>query len=121
MKKILYIAGPMRGYHNLNTEAFYEAEVSLIRAGYAVLNPARHHVISPEKTVREYFIMDMKDLMLAEGIALLPGWHSSQGANCEYAIAGMLEIPTMTLSAWINIGPEPSAQVNQTALGFEEE
>jgi len=39
---VIYIAGPMRGYKNLNLKAFFDAEKKLKKDGWVVINPAKN-------------------------------------------------------------------------------
>ena len=96
-----YIAGPMRGYDQLNFPMFDSAAQQLAREGeYNVLNPAqmdREQGIDPAN-------MPVEDIDLSEiirrdcgnilslnpargdGMILLPGWWESAGARAEVAL-----------------------------------
>ena len=82
----VYIAGPMRGYENYNTEAFNDMQKRLEDFGYIVLNPA----VLP-KTLKEnqYLPICLSMLEQCDAIVLLKGWEKSVGAQaeCAYAVA----------------------------------
>jgi hypothetical protein len=100
----VYIAGPMRGYPELNFPAFDKAAALGRSLGWEVLSPAdmdrnagfdekedASPIFNPEK-IREFIRRDsdvIRELKAEEGdaIALLPGWHNSTGAKAEVALA----------------------------------
>ncbi|OJA82926.1 hypothetical protein BGV71_14240 [Burkholderia ubonensis] len=82
----LYLAGPMSGYADLNFPAF-RAEASRLRGlGFEIVNPAE---INPNTGADWLACMraDIKQLVDCDGIALLPGWDRSRGANVEQTLA----------------------------------
>ena len=82
----LYIAGPMSNYPELNFPAFH-AEAARLRAlGFEIVNPAE---INSDPTAEWLDCMraDIKQLVDCDGIALLPGWEQSRGANIEQTLA----------------------------------
>ncbi|MDR5825850.1 DUF4406 domain-containing protein [Caballeronia sp. LZ043] len=82
----VYIAGPMSGYPGLNFAAFH-AEAARLRAlGFEVVSPAEVDV-GPNPTWLTAMRADIKVLVECDGIALLPGWEQSKGAQVEHAIA----------------------------------
>lgn len=104
----VYLSGPMSGRENLNFPAFFEAEKRLLEMGYAVLNPARTsfellskktgHTIDEgnyqryislfeEADRKIYMLNDIKHVLDADAIALLPGWWASRGAIVEMMVA----------------------------------
>jgi hypothetical protein len=115
----IYLAGPMQGYAEFNFPAF-KAFAALLRAqGHEVFNPAerdieRHGGVdiskdNPTGSVKQsedthgFSLRDaLHDDMVwicrnAEGIALLPGWEASKGANAEWALAKALGLKFMYL------------------------
>ena len=100
---ILYIAGPMTGYPDLNYPAFYEAEKLLQSFGYETLNPA-DNVPEGEKTWLAFMRMSLVQLSKADGIAQLPDWAKSKGARLEYQIFRGLELPVQPLEDWLRAG-----------------
>lgn len=94
----LYIAGPMTGHDDYNYPAFNDAERLLKSMGYEVLNPARQGY---GKTYQEYLQLAVADVFECDGIALLPGWDRSPGANAEVALADALKKDASELSIWL--------------------
>ena len=89
-KGIIYILGPMRGYENLNFDAFNKAEEMLIELGWTVFNPARN----PDglKSPKAYIMIDIMALMECDAVLRLKGWDKSDGANVENALAKYLNL-----------------------------
>lgn len=88
----IYIAGPMRGQPELNFPAFFAAEEHLRKAGHNPINPARlpqDEGLEPD----DYIALDLEIIaVMADAIALLPGWHDSIGVHQEYSLAIDLDI-----------------------------
>lgn len=95
----LYIAGPMTGYPDLNYPAFHIAEEKLRAAGYETLNPAPND--PPEKTWLNFMRMSLVQISQADGVALLPDWLKSKGAQIEYNLAKALGLEVRTLEQWL--------------------
>lgn len=108
---ILYLAGPMTGYPEFNFPAFDEAAAELRAVGYEVINPAevdRALGFDPrsedEYTDENYHAAMRRDIplvMKADGVALLPGWRASRGANLEHDVARAIGNQAMTVRAWV--------------------
>lgn len=112
----IYLAGPMTGIPFFNYPAF-DAAASILRAdGHEVFNPADHDRemfggdISNETGSAEQSAADhgfdrraalKADLSWicdnAEGIAMLPGWEKSSGANAEIALSRALSLEIIYL------------------------
>lgn len=107
-KKVVYIAGPMRGYPEFNFDTFMWVEWHLRDAGYEVMNPARHDLESgfnpagltgnetpPEINfdIRDALTWDMVQVLSSDFIVTLPGWADSKGAQAEVATAKAAGIP----------------------------
>ena len=108
----LYLAGPMRGIENFNFHAFHEAASRLRAQGHEVFSPAERDIerwgsaeavaadyaVDPLRVARECFAADTEWICRhAEGIALLPGWEGSKGANAEVALADCLGLKVIYL------------------------
>lgn len=100
----LYVAGPMTGLPGHNVAAFNRAELVLKAIGYRVLNPARHEGLC--SSWQGYMRLGLTDVCNADGVALLPGWENSKGAQLEKATAEALDIPVKTLEEWLWESPE---------------
>lgn len=94
MTKVVYVSGPMTGYPDHNFPAFNEAAKGLLEDGYWVINPADGGVIDGWEW-SDYLRQDIKDLMAADAIYMLPDWRFSRGARLEYTIAVELGMDVM--------------------------
>ena len=108
MKKCIYICGPMRKIPLYNFPAFHEAEETLTRFGWEVLNPAKidnqHDGVDPnvlpddhdwngvpvEMDLKAIIKRDVEALLECDAIYMLPGWKNSQSAVAEVAVADWL-------------------------------
>lgn len=100
-KRKLYLAGPMTGYPQLNFPAFHAAAAQLRAAGFEVVNPAELN-LDPGTSWRQCMIIDIRELVLCDGIALLPCWENSKGASLEYRIARGLDMQVDRVEGWLN-------------------
>lgn len=97
MRPTLYLAGPMSGIPELNFPAFRRAKEHLTQFGFGVISPLDLELNeqAEDKGGEDrhiYLREDFKFLCMADGIALLPGWEQSVGANAELAVARMLKM-----------------------------
>ena len=98
MKRRIYISGPMTGIEPREyRRRFREAEAILRRHGYGFINPCRvwacrfpwlyrlmNAMLGRRLTYAVILAYDLILLMTrADGIAMLPGWQSSRGAQIE--------------------------------------
>lgn len=118
----IYLAGPMRGIPNFNFPEFDRWAEALRRMGYEVFSPAdrdrKHYGPGIEEnptgseavatkaigfSIREAMLTDCTYICNeADGIALMPGWEKSSGANAEHALAIALGIERIYLDGgWI--------------------
>ncbi len=88
----VYISGPMTGIPDFNFPAFMHAESMIAARGHTAINPAKNG-LTKSHSWREHMKADIRMLLDADAITLLPGWASSKGAACEYQIASALGIP----------------------------
>lgn len=116
----LYLAGPMRNIEHYNFPAFDEAAAALRARGYTVFNPAeadRENGFDATGLDGEGLELQGFDLRKAlkmdlgwicdhaSGIAVLPGWEDSLGANAEVALAKSLNILVMAARDWEMTSP----------------
>lgn len=87
-RTVIYISGPMSGYFGLNFESFHAATASLRERGYQVISPAE--IKQKATTWAACMRQDIKALMDADKVAVLPGWEKSKGAQIEVKLAQSL-------------------------------
>lgn len=102
---ILYIAGPMTGYPDLNYPAFLAAEAQLQAAGFETRNPVdaeQDNETGEQKSWSWYMRHALRMVTEADGVALLPGWDKSRGAILERHVAYQLELSVRELAQWLS-------------------
>ena len=95
----LYIAGPMSQLPEFNYPAFMDAERQLVAAGYEVENPAGPGQVDGW-TWQDYMKRGIGQLVRCDGVALLPGWDLSRGAQIEAALATQLGMRLWSVDMW---------------------
>jgi hypothetical protein len=80
----LYLSGPITGIPNDNHPLFNSVAAALRKQGFHVFNPACN-----DETKPRWYLMaiDLIQVLLADGVAVLPGWNKSLGASLEVTIA----------------------------------
>lgn len=104
----LYVAGPMSGLPEHNHPAFYAAQAELEAAGYRVLNPADNSG-DATGTWEFYVRAGLRQLLEADGVAVLPGWDRSPGARLEAYVASRIEMPVHSAKVWLFMALEEAA------------
>lgn len=101
----VYIAGPMRGYPAFNFPAFHGAAKEWYDLGWDVIDPAamdEAQGFNPETDDVQYagdFVKRDIDCIMGldvengDGLAVLPGWEKSIGAQAEVALARWRGLP----------------------------
>ena len=89
---VYYESGPMRinGRTGFNYEVFNEVEAELkptLAPGDEIINPARNFNGDSTRPTEEYLALDLKQVLEADVIVLLPGWENSEGAKLEVSVA----------------------------------
>lgn len=114
----LYLAGPMTGIQYFNAPAFADAAFRLRLVGFEVFNPAENDIangielgkFNGTENLSEHGF-SLRDILKqdltwicdnAEGIAVLPGWEKSKGANTEVSLALALGLPSQSYRTWID-------------------
>ena len=102
MKRRIYLSGPMSGVERADyVRRFGEAERILRRHGYGCINPCRvwacrwpwiyramEWVLGKRLAYAVVLCYDILLLMTrADGIAMLPGWQASRGAQIEHFVS----------------------------------
>lgn len=90
----VYVAGPMRGYEELNFPAFNTKADELRAAGNTVVNPVEINP-DPNADFLDCMKADIRELIECDTIYMLKGWRSSKGASLEFQIAWALEFDVM--------------------------
>ncbi len=109
---VLYVAGPMSGYPDLNFPAFHAKAAELRAAGYVVINPAEINggadelvacaSMTPEELQAHWqkcMRKDITELCKCDGIAMLDGWTRSKGATLEHHVAKSLGLLVIEATA----------------------
>lgn len=93
MNEKIYISGAITGTDDY-MERFAQAEKTLIKSGYEVVNPAKVNAQLPESTsYDEYMEMSFCMLKMCDIVYMLDGWTDSNGAKMEYDKAVSLRLP----------------------------
>ncbi len=78
-----YLAGPMRGYPNLNRDTFISVADGLRAMGLTVWSPAEQASYL-QLSFAQCITLDLNQVInQCRKIAFLPGWRESLGANME--------------------------------------
>ena len=88
-KRIIYLAGPMKGMPEKNHPLFIEVTRQLREAGHRVYSPQEYPSNGQNGfDIRRAFASYATFICLeADTLVLLPGWENSLGATCERALA----------------------------------
>jgi 1-acyl-sn-glycerol-3-phosphate acyltransferase len=101
---IIYVAGPMTGLPEYNYPAFHHAADELKQAGYIVLNPADNEELNTSGQTQSwnwYIRHALRMLLDADGLALLPEWENSRGAQLEVHLAHAIGMPARAVDDWL--------------------
>lgn len=110
----LYISGPMSGIEDDNFPAFRAAAEKLRAAGYQPEDPSAKGRIDGWEW-KHYLAYDLKIVVDCDGVATLPGWLNSRGANLEVKTARALEIPVFPIDHWLAVA-DPLAERERELL-----
>lgn len=102
---VLYLSGPMSGLPNYNFPAFADHAFRLRRAGFVVLNPAENWGGSTDIPRAQCMRLDIQQVLLSDGVALIDGWRESPGARCEIDVAHSIEIRVQSVDRWLDEVP----------------
>lgn len=94
----LYLSGPMTGYPDLNFPAF-NAEAERLRAlGYEIVNPVD---INGDLGAdwKDCIKVDIDYVAECDGVAVIPGWEASSGAQIEVWTARHYKLPVIVASS----------------------
>lgn len=88
----VYISGPMTGYPLMNRVEFNRAEDALRIAGYDPINPSSNG-LPDDALYDQHMRADLRMLLEADAVAVLPGWELSRGSQIETRLASDLGMP----------------------------
>lgn len=100
---LLYLAGPMTHELEHGRPAFAEATKRLLDVGYYVEDRSRVEV--PDWSWETYLRHDLKAMLDCTGVAVLPGWEFSRGAQLEVQTARALAMPIRPVEQWLAMAP----------------
>ncbi len=95
----LYIAGPMTGHSGFNFAAFDAARKRLEKDGHKCVSPAdlvRYKHVGHDFTsttdpegfdIASMLLTELDEICHADGVYMLAGWESSDGAKIEHLFA----------------------------------
>lgn len=120
-KKRGYVAGPMRGYPQMNFPAFDAAAKKGRELGFTIFNPAEMDredgqavTFLPQKRKNRLYARRDTGVLLnhlnaeaGDFIAMLPGWEKSIGATAEHALARWLELEILDAITFRPLGERP--------------
>lgn len=90
----VYLSGPMSGIADNNFPEFHKWAEALRSTGLEVVSPAE---IQEAGTWELCLRADLRELCTCDGIALMPGWENSKGANLELHVAHRLGMKVLHL------------------------
>lgn len=96
----IYIAGPMTGYDDFNYPAFRAAAEQLGADGYLPLDPSKNYGGDQTRPRTDYLRCSLRQILRADGVAVLPGWEKSAGARMEIHVAHSLGLPIHQMDCW---------------------
>jgi len=96
---VIYLAGPMTGVEDFNYPAFRAAAAKLRAEGHNVISPAEYdrHELEWRPWI-DYMRRDLRLLLLADEVRVLPGWEHSRGASLEVHVARELGMKVRELN-----------------------
>jgi hypothetical protein len=124
----VYICGAMRGIPQLNHPAFFEAEDTLKKKGYNVINPARmdqelgldpHNSQMDSKFIEDCARRDIDAVFECDELILLPNWEKSKGAKAEIAVAQWLSKPIRLYPSMVKLEKEDVCDVAKRLTSYD--
>jgi uncharacterized protein DUF4406 len=106
---ILYIAGPMAGIPHDNHPAFKKTKALLENEGHTVISPLDMDEYDENRKfdIAKSFHNDLRAVCLeVDGVIVLPGWESSDGASIEAMTARRVKKPVWELSVFLLYGKD---------------
>lgn len=92
MNQKVYLSGQISGLPYETARAIFAMVEETYKAeGYEVLNPTNNG-LNPDAEWTEHMIVDIKMMLDADIVVMLPGWRESKGATLEHHIATNLKM-----------------------------
>jgi hypothetical protein len=79
---------------------FKSAEYPLTKAGYLAVNPCLAVPANCESWT-EAMRLALREMLVCDGVALLPDWKKSKGAKIEERLAREVGIPVKPIEEWL--------------------
>lgn len=99
---IIYLSGKITGEPDLGVAAFTIAQYVLEDHGYTVLNPTT--IEGDLNNSWEWWMKRALSMMMeAQGVAMLPDWNLSRGAQIEYGLAQHLGMTPAPVQTWLDM------------------
>lgn len=103
MRRRVYISGPMTGLPMRNREAFNEAEDWLRISGYEPINPSSNG-LADSAAYDEHMRANLRMLLTADAVAVLPGWERSRSAQIATRLASDLNMSVRPVGDYLEDG-----------------
>jgi hypothetical protein len=98
MKKTIYISGKITGDPGYFGK-FHEEELRLARLGYFTANPTK--IVHSQKIEWSTAMkIVLREMLLCDGVSLLPDWSESKGAQIEKWLAAGLGMDVRDSEYW---------------------
>ena len=88
----IYLAGPVRGKPDSNSEAFRRAFTYAAKCGWHPVSPLEIRFDDPED-IKEVMSKCLAELLRCDAIFMLNGWGQSLGAKAEFWTAKSVGMP----------------------------
>lgn len=105
----IYLSGAMSNRPNFGYDVFNAVTNVWRRLGHDIINPAENFGGDQTRSYAEYMREDIRLLLTADAIAMLPGWEESKGAKFEFHTAQMLGLPVLDATTMEPLACVPKA------------
>lgn len=116
LHEVLYLGGPMSGYHNFNYRQFHNVAKVLRGMGFIVINPAETAGGDQSLPHEKYMEIDLNYIRTVDAVIFLPGWRQSRGAKIEAVVADAYRKPIFEFDAAMNVREIKGLNMKDTEL-----